>query len=151
MDIANQIFQATHNAISDYMDVSGISSEDAIPERSLSVHIAIYLHRLLGFCAPNEEPYTRIAKRLGVSDNDSSLLAVAQWKADIAIYDKEKPIAVIENKIFSDAKRSLEAFAWDLRKGDPIKLSKRIPIYAVALICETAAVAGDLEFSKTLG
>jgi hypothetical protein len=148
MDITREIFQATHLAIGDYMDVSGILSEDAIPERSLSDHMAIHLHSLLGLHAPNEEPYTRIAKHLGISNNDPSLLAVAQWKADIAIYDKETPIAVIENKIFSDTKRSLEAFAWDLRKCDTINLSKRIPIYGVALICETAATTGDLKSQK---
>lgn len=106
----------------------------------------MYLHRLLGLRLTNEEPYTRIAKRLGVSDDEPMLLAVEQCKADIAVYDIERPVAVIENKILSDGKRSLAAFAWDLRKGDAINLSKRVPVYAIALICETET--GNLESQK---
>jgi hypothetical protein len=146
MNISSQIFQAGRLAVDDYINVSGILREDAIPERSLSVHMAIHLHRLLGLRAPNEEPYTRIAKHFGISDGDPRLLQVEQWKADIALYDQNKPVAVIENKILSDGKRSLSAFAWDLCKGDPVNLSERVPIYAVALICETETTNGDLKW-----
>ncbi len=37
MDITDQIFEAGRLAVCNYMDVSGIPREDAIPERSLSV------------------------------------------------------------------------------------------------------------------
>jgi hypothetical protein len=134
------ILAAGVSAVQSYVECAGaIAREDSIHERSLTAHLAMQLHRLSGLHAPTEVLYTRIIDDLGMAADPTTRILLELRSADIALYDDGKPIALVEAKILSDGKRALPQFFSDLQKGDPVKLSERLPIYAVALVCETTS------------
>jgi len=125
-------------AVETYITCAGPGiSEDSAHEKSLSAFMALHLHHVLGIQARPECPYTQIVKDLDMSPDRLSLNAIQLLTADIALYENGLPVAVIELKVFTDSKAMLPRFCNDLRKGDLVRLCERVPVYAVALICQT--------------
>ncbi|MCL5669743.1 MAG: hypothetical protein M1423_00340 [Acidobacteria bacterium] len=135
-DTVSAIFNAGLVAVDNYRECYGPDfREDGVSERSLSAMMALQLHES-GFNAPPEALYTQIVDHLHMPIDEAARTRIRQLRADIALYKDGQPKAVIELKIISDGDRLAE-FARDLFKGDPVFLSERLPVYAVALICET--------------
>jgi hypothetical protein len=138
MDVPSAILDAGLLAVDTYITCAGQGiSEDSVPERSLSAFMALHLQKILEIQTRLECPYTRIVEDLKMSADELSLTAIRQRTADIALYKNGLPVAVIELKVFTDAKAALPTFAEDLIEGDPVHLSERVRVYAVALICQT--------------
>jgi hypothetical protein len=137
MDFTKALLNAGLDAVKTYTDSAGIDREDDIPEKALSAHIALHLHQILGLHARIETLYTDIVTHLGMSPKTSALKKIEGRTTDIALYQRKTPVAIIEIKIFSDAKDPVDKFEEDLRKGDPVELSRHVPIHVVAMICET--------------
>jgi hypothetical protein len=138
-DIVSEILGAGVAAIKTYLECAGPGfNEDSVSERSLSAFMALQLYKRSGLHTIPELFYTRIVDDLQMTVKEPERTRIANLRADIAIYDDSRqPVAVVELKVFSDGKDALPEFARDLHKGDPASLSRLIPIYATALICQT--------------
>jgi len=141
---ADLINKAGVAAINTYLECAGAGfSEDSVSERSLSAFMALQLHNLAGLHAIPEVPYTRMVDDLQMKIEEPARAQIVGLRADIGLYDSGQPVAVVELKILSCGSDALFEFARDLRKGDPVSLSKRIRIYATALICQTVGRSLD--------
>ena len=86
------------------------------PRCSSSSLMAVNLRKALGLLVKAEQPYTQIAKDLGEDLGPDSRNRILQRRADIALYDEDRPKLVIEVKKFAEG-MNVQEIDTDLHKG----------------------------------
>lgn len=159
MTFQRELAQFGEEAVIEYRKVPAIrKNEAAIPEGCLSLSIASKLIINQNLDARLEAPYPTMLKELGAHGTDLTPKFGGQ-RADIAIYDRDVPSTLIENKIVDEGRR-IDGVINDCKKilllQDHLRSMGRpiIPGYIGALICDTpgrtAEIAAD-ELTKALG
>jgi len=92
------------DAVIEYRAKAAVRDETRIPETCLSLYIASRMITDCNWDARVEVPYSRILGQLGVHGTDVGP-KFGGLRADIAIYEKEMPSAIIEIKIFDEGRR----------------------------------------------
>ena len=97
--------------------------------------MAVNLRKALGLLVKAEQPYTQIAKDLGEDLGPDSRNRILQRRADIALYDEDRPKLVIEVKKFAEG-MNVQEIDTDLHKGDPVPPLSKL-VCAAVMVCET--------------
>jgi len=104
MRIAEAISKHGRQAVRRYRDVAGVRQDNELPEIFLGGMIACGIHDDLNLSAHVERLYTTIAKELGRTIDPKLINLFGGQRADVAVYEDERPIAIIELKKFDDWK-----------------------------------------------
>src|SRR5437879_9910915 len=99
-NIASLLAKLGTEAVLRYRQISGASSDSAIPEVFLGSFIACRMHDHLNRPVHIEHPYDKMARELGITD--SKLIGeMKSQRADLVIYREEVPAPshVVEFKI----------------------------------------------------
>src|SRR5271166_5949271 len=88
-------------AVVQYRHIAGISQDNEMPELFLGGIIARGVHEELGLHAHIERSYMTIARELQINNGDLER-EFGGWRADVAIYDKQQPKAIIELKVVDE-------------------------------------------------
>jgi hypothetical protein len=124
-------------AVLQYCKIAGIKEDNRVPEIFLGSWIARGLSEELGVNAHVERHYTIMAGELGVEVDAELITAMGLWRADVAVYENGKPVAIIEIKIY-DERRNLESIIGDLQAMHDLSRRVQIDTYLAILITDTA-------------
>ena len=102
MNINEAIVKYGTEAVLHYRVVAGLSHDDEVPEVYLGGIIAGGIHSEMNENARVERYYMAIARELGVAVDASVIERFGGNRADVAIYRKDVPVAIIELKVFAD-------------------------------------------------
>ncbi|WP_291367519.1 hypothetical protein [Acetobacter sp. UBA5411] len=125
-------------AVKVYRRISCIQQDNEMPEIFLGGQIAIGLNRDFGLQAHVERPYLRIMNELGLTINDQIIEDMGSFRADIALYREEKPLAIIELKICDERDRRGGKLLADLEKMKLLSRQTGISTYLGVLLTDTA-------------
>ncbi len=137
-------------AVIKYRDVSGNLHDNQLPEIFLGGAIACGIHDELGVHAHVEKPYLMVAKDLEVGISAEMISNFGGQRADIAVYQNQRPTAIIELKKFDDFKSPALLTA---DRDKMLKLSRlcNIEAYLGVLITDTVLGATCHEQACKLG
>ena len=145
MNLPAIICDAGAEAILKGRKIWGAKNDNEIREEFLSALMAVNLHEMLEKPVRTERNYALLCKELGLEVTAEDINKVADYRADIVIYDNAgittKPTALVEIKKFNETTPFSEIVV-DLYKGKAVRLEKHLKIYLGAFVCETAV---DLE------
>jgi hypothetical protein len=127
MDINEAIVGGGTDAVVRYGKVAGLHQDNEIPEIFLGGFIASRIYDGLDMYAHVERPYTVMADELGHRVTRELLTSMGGLRADVAIYDRSMPIAIMELKVFDEG-TSVAAILADRDKM--LKLTKVCAINA---------------------
>ena len=137
MEIKEAILSAGTEAIKTYRDISGGKFDNEVHERFVSSLMAVEMHKRLACIIKVEQQYTQIADDLELRLDRETRRRITGLATDIAVYDGQRPVAVIEVKIH-DESHEAGSIRDDLHKGDIINLCKQVEVYAGAMVCQVA-------------
>jgi len=135
METATAILTAGTDAVNVYKEISGSGQDNEVPERFMTSLMAVSLRKTIGLLAKAERQYTQIAEDLGLELDAESRRRIIGLSADIALYDGALPAAVIEAKRL-DERTTAESVRFDMHKGDPFSLRKRVQVFLAVMVCE---------------
>jgi hypothetical protein len=105
MDLSKAIVKHGTEAVRRYRTVAGLSQDNEMPEIFLGSYLACAIHDELKVNVHVERRYTVIALELGVTVDTGVVNKIGDYRADVAIYEKQRPVAIVELKVFDDYKR----------------------------------------------
>ena len=135
-DIENVIVKYGTEAVMRYRKVSGIEQDSQIPEIFLGSFIACGIFDDLKLNAHVERYYTVIASEHEVKMSAALVNAVGYYRADIAVYDQSRPIAIVELKILDDF-ASINSIVADRDKMAKLSTICHLDCYLGVLITDT--------------
>lgn len=135
VDLSQAIVKYGTEAVLRYRSVSGIKQDSSLPEIFLGSFIACGIYDELKLHARTEVLYTDIASEHGVELSADLVRVIGGYRADIAVYQEDLPMAVVELKIFNDGKSASSVLA---DRDKVAKLSKlcRVDTYLGALVTD---------------
>ncbi|MCG4261411.1 hypothetical protein K6W36_12630 [Acetobacter senegalensis] len=137
MKLSQSIARHGAEAVKTYRTVSGIKQDNEVPEIFLGGQIAIGLNRDLNFQAHVERPYLTIIKELGGTIDDQCIESMGGLRADVALYQEEKPLAIVELKICDERDHRGWKVLADLEKMKRLSEQTEIAMYLGVLLTDT--------------
>lgn len=121
-----------------YREISGIGQDNRLPEIFIGSWIARGLHEDFRVKARVECHFTEMAKDLGQEVGLDLVNVMGGWRADVAVYEGEKPTAVIELKIHDEGGRNGLVLR-DLHKMQELCKRTGMESYLGVLITDTSS------------
>ena len=94
----------------------------------------VRLHERFGYQVHVERLYTAMALDLGMPITPDLVTVLAAFRADVAVYESGRPVAVIELKIF-DAASPLPSVGLELDKAQILARFAKLRIFVGVMIC----------------
>jgi hypothetical protein len=91
-------------AVKTYKRISGIEFDNRLPEVFLGGSIARGIHDDFKVHVRVECYFTEMARNLGQAVDLDLVSEMGGWRADVAVYERGKPTAIIELKIYDEAR-----------------------------------------------
>ena len=137
MRFSRSIVDHATEAVKTYRKISGIEHDNRLPEVFLGSQIALGLYKDFQVNTRVESYFTNLARDLGQSVTMDLVDIMGGWRADIAVYEQERPSAVIEIKIHDEG-RSADLVLRDRDKLRQLSQRTGIETYLGVLVTDTA-------------
>ena len=134
MDFEGAVVAFGTEAVLRYRTVARPRHDNEIPESFLRNFVALRLHEQLGKHVHVERLYTAMALDLGIPLTPDLVNVLGGFRADVAVYEGEKPVAVIALKIF-DAASPLPSLGAEIDKGQILARLARLRVFVGLMIC----------------
>lgn len=102
MNTIESIVRHGTQAVLEYRRMTGIETEERVPEVFLGGRIALGVHLDTGLNAHIERYYTTIATELGRQHDAELVNSLGGWRADVALYEGRTPRVVVEIKKYAE-------------------------------------------------
>lgn len=150
MRFSRSIAEYGTSAVREYCKISGIKNDNEIPEVFLGGWIARSLHSDFQVNTRIEFSFTQIASDLGEKIDPALKNIMGSWRADVAIYENEKPTGIIEIKIYDEGCHP-HKILHDLEKMREISKRKIVETYLAVLITPTSRESSEERIKKLTG
>lgn len=150
MDFSQTIVRYGADAVQRYRILAEMSRDNEMPEIFFGGYIASAMHDNLNVNGHVERRYTVIAKELGATVDAKVINSIGDYRADLAIYDKQRPLAIVELKIFDDGK-SVRPIIADRDKMHKLSELCRVQTYLGVLVTDDVSGALCTDRANALG
>ena len=134
MEIEKSVVEFATEAALRYRAISSVRLDNEVPESFLRSHVASRLHDRLGCPVHVDRLYAAIAIDLGGPVTAELVTALGGLRADIAIYRDDRPVAVVELKVFDEV-APLPSIGTKLDKAKMLARAAPLQIFVGAMIC----------------
>jgi hypothetical protein len=149
MNINEAIVKFGTEAVRRYRCVAGIHHDNEVPEIFLGGFIAGRLHDEFNVHAHVERLYTVIANELQVKLDTELIIKFGGLRADIALYSDQRPVSIVELKIF-DESRTANAIVADRDKVRALSHRCGVDAYLGVLITDVQSGKSCTERAREL-
>ena len=156
MDISGLIVEFGRQAVLYYREKAGVVNEAQIPEVFIARFVASAMTIQLRCPALPEVYFTNMLTDLDIDGFEPAVVSrFGGLRADIGVYQDQKPAAVVELKIV-DESRPLQGVLGDFQKLLCLQrfISSRVGItldaYIAALVCDTSRPSADELSERTI-
>jgi hypothetical protein len=135
-DLSLAIRDLGTKAVQRYCTITHSRNESAIPEIFLGGYIASHLYEKVRAPIHIERLYTRMARELDINVTPDLIDLMGGLRADMAIYECERPTHIVEFKIFDERNQAVQ-IATDLVKAKKLAALKPVAVVLGVMICQT--------------
>jgi hypothetical protein len=134
LDFEKAIVEFGTEAVLRYRTVAEPRHDNEIPESFLRGFVALRLHERFGCQVHVDRLYTAMALDLGMPLTPDLVTVLGAFRADIAAYERGRPFAITELKIF-DAASPLPSIGSELDKARILARFAKLRIFVGVMIC----------------
>jgi hypothetical protein len=134
LDFEKAVVEFGTEAVLRYRTVAQPRHDNEIPESFLRAFVAQCIHEQFGYRAHVERLYTAMALDLGTSLTPDLINVLGGFRADVALYEDDRPFAIVALKVF-DSASPLPAIGPELDKAQILARFAKLRIFAGMMIC----------------
>jgi hypothetical protein len=134
LEIEKSVVEFATEAALRYRAIARVKHDNEVPESFLRSHVASRLHDRLDCPVHVDRLYAAMAIELGGPVSADLVTALGGHRADIAIYRDDRPVAVIELKVFDEV-APLPTIGVKLDKARMLARVAPLQIFIGAMIC----------------
>jgi hypothetical protein len=134
LDIEKAVVELGTEAVLQYRAVAAPRHDNEVPESFIRSFVALRLHQRLGCQAHVERLYTAMAIDLGMPLTPDLVTVLGSFRADVALYENGRPVAIVALKVF-DAASPLPSIGSELDKAQVLARFAKLRIFVGVMIC----------------
>lgn len=134
MDFERAVVEFGTEAVLRYRAVAQPRHDNELPESFLRNFVALRFHEQFGNQVHVERLYTAMALDLGIPLTPDLVTVLGGCRADVAVYEGGKPVAVMALKIF-DAASPLPSMGAEIDKAQILARLAALRVFVGVMIC----------------
>jgi hypothetical protein len=134
LDFESAIVQFGTEAVLRYRAVAEPRHDNELPESFLRNFVALRFHEQFGKHVHVERLYTAMVLDLGLPLSPDLVTVLAGFRADLAVYEDGKPVAIIALKVF-DAASPLPSMGAEVDKAQILARLAKLQVFVGVMIC----------------